>query len=36
MIIKKEKKNQTNSGELSKPWLIFKTHNPLNPKLELN
>ena len=33
---REEKKTQANSGELFKPRLIFKTHNPLNSILGLN
>jgi len=31
-----KKKKQLNSDESPKLRLIFKTHNPWNPKLELN
>ena len=36
MILKKEKKNQVNMGEFSKPKLIFQTHNLLNLRSGLN
>jgi hypothetical protein len=35
MSLKKEK-NQANSGKPPKPWLISKTCNSWNPRLELD
>jgi hypothetical protein len=35
MSLKKEK-NQANSGKTPKPWLISKTCNSWNPRLELD